>query len=353
MGDTRVFPLSRAVFQPDDLAEPARILAAGGLVAFPTETVYGLGTNAEKGSSVTRLLEVTRSPADRRLTLHLSQIWELDRWVRDISPVVRRLTRRFWPGPLTIVLRCSDGETRGFRIPADEVARELIKLAAVPVVATSVNAAEAPPINDPSTILKHFGGQIDAVVDGGPARDARQSTVVEVDEKGCRVSREGVVRRVEIEETCRRRILFVCSGNTCRSPMAEVLMRRALALRLGVGEDKVEEKGFAVESAGAGASAGAPMADDAARVLEEMGCRVRERRSRALSAEMVREADFVFAMTRAHLSRVIEMAPEAAGRARRLDSARDIEDPVGAGVEAYRAAAKQIRKAIEGVVKTL
>ncbi|KAF0242798.1 MAG: translation [Planctomycetota bacterium] len=353
MSDTRVFPLSRAVFQPDDLAEPARILAAGGLVAFPTETVYGLGTNAEKGSSVTRLLEVTRSPADRRLTLHLSQPWELDRWVRDISPAVRRLTRRFWPGPLTVVLRCADGETRGFRIPADEVARELLKLAAVPVVATSVNVAEAPPINDASTILKHFGGRIDAVVDGGPVVGPRQSTVVEVDEKGCRVSREGLVPRGEIEVACRRRILFVCSGNTCRSPMAEVLMRRALALRMGVGEDKVEEKGYAVESAGVGASPGAPISEDAARVLEEMGCRVRERKSRGLTVEMIREADHVFAMTRSHLSRVIEMAPEAAGRARRLDAARDIEDPVGAGVEAYRAAAKQIRKAIEGAVKSL
>ena len=70
----------------------AEMLAAGELVAFPTETVYGLGTNADKGSSVTRLLEVTRSPADRRLTLHLSQSWELDRWVRDIPPAIRRLT---------------------------------------------------------------------------------------------------------------------------------------------------------------------------------------------------------------------------------------------------------------------
>jgi len=352
--ETRIFTVPRTRVRTEDIAEPAKILAAGGLVVFPTETLYGLGASLERPEAMERLMELTKSPPDRRLTIHLGHAFELTKHVREVPPAARRMIRRFWPGPLTLLLQTREGIVRGFRLSSDEVAIALLRAAAVPVVAPPVAVGDAPPLSDPGEIARHFSGRIDALIDSGPSRHSRLSTIVDfTSPKGCVIAREGVVPREKIEEACRKRILFVCTGNTCRSPMAAGLMRRALALRLGVPEEKLEEKGWVVESAGVGAYDGAPATEEAMRVVEEMGCRARAGSSRRLTEDMIDGADRIFTMTRAHLEQVITMVPDAVGKSRRLDQTRDIEDPIGGGVEAYRAAARQIKKALDSVVKSL
>jgi protein-tyrosine phosphatase len=351
--ETRVFKVAREPLDREALKEPAGILADGGLVAFPTETVYGIATSFEHQGSVERLASLRGDANSNVLTVHLADPGDLQRWVTDMPPAAERLMRRLWPGPLMLMLTCADGQRRGFRLPDDPVAREFLRFTGAPVIGAAAAAGPGPFISDPSNVLRAISGRIDALVDAGATRFARPSTVVEFGPRGTRIVRQGVIPREQVESAARARILFVCTGNTCRYQMADALIRRALALRLVVSEDQVEERGFAIESAGVSAANGSRMSEDAERVLGEMGVRRIEHSSRSLTPEILKDADRIYAMTRSQLERVIMMSPDVAGRARRLDPGRDVEDPVGAGADAYRATAKQIKKALDLVVKSI
>lgn len=176
--------------QPDDavLARPAAILAAGGLVAFPTETVYGLGANGLDAAATAAIFRAKGRPADNPLILHIASLPELAALVTEVTPAAAALTRRYWPGPLTVVLprrpQVPDIVTGGLdtvavRMPDHPVARALIRLARVPVAAPSANISGRPSPTDAAGVLTDMRGRIDAVVDGGPCRIGVESTVVD------------------------------------------------------------------------------------------------------------------------------------------------------------------------------
>ncbi len=121
--------------------EAAECLACGGIVAFPTETVYGLGANAAMPSAVGRLRELKKRREDKPFTLHITSRGDLDKYVEKVPAKAERLIRRFWPGPLTIVFPTADGKGQGIRLPADKIAVKIIRLADVPVVVPSANVS--------------------------------------------------------------------------------------------------------------------------------------------------------------------------------------------------------------------
>ena len=175
--------LTDAVSEADreKLKKAAEILADGGLVAFPTETVYGLGGNALNPESSRRIYAAKGRPSDNPLIVHIADIGDLGPLVSKIPESARRLAERFWPGPMTMVFKKSGlvpKETTGgldtiaVRFPVHPVAMELIRLAGVPVAAPSANLSGRPSTTTAEHCIEDLSGRIDAIVDGGGAETA-------------------------------------------------------------------------------------------------------------------------------------------------------------------------------------
>jgi L-threonylcarbamoyladenylate synthase len=201
--------VTRALTAPDDagIAAAAAALRAGGLVAFPTETVYGLGAHARDAEAVRRIFAVKGRPADNPLIVHLPDATAVTDVAVTLTPLAEDLARRFWPGPLTVVLearpelpRITTGglTTVAVRVPDHPVAAALLAEAAVPVAAPSANRSGRPSPTTAEHVLADLGPAVDLVLDGGPCPVGVESTVV--DARGARpiVLREGSITREEL-----------------------------------------------------------------------------------------------------------------------------------------------------------
>lgn len=173
----------------EELAEAAKILRDGGLVAFPTETVYGLGANALNEEAAGKIYAAKGRPSDNPLIAHISGEKELAPLVSEIPEAARKLMKAFWPGPLTIIFRKSEvvpkGTTGGLdtvavRMPSDPVANRMIALAGVPVAAPSANTSGRPSPTTADHVWEDMNGKIDMILDGGPVGIGLESTIVDV-----------------------------------------------------------------------------------------------------------------------------------------------------------------------------
>lgn len=214
---------------PEDLRAAARIIADGGLVAFPTETVYGLGADALNPEAVKKIYEVKGRPADNPSIVHIAKNEDLPKLTTEVTRDMEILRDRFWPGPMTMITKrrpiipdvTTGGlDTVGIRMPESRIARELIEQSGCAIAAPSANLSGKPSPTEARHVLHDLDGRIDAVIDGGPCRVGIESTVIDMTEDTPMILRPGILTREDFEEALGKPVLLDPSLNARPDPGA-------------------------------------------------------------------------------------------------------------------------------------
>ncbi len=191
-----------------EVRRAAQLLRAGGLVAFPTETVYGLGADAGSDKAVARLYVVKGRPADHPVIIHFASPDEAFMWAREIPPAARELGQRFWPGPLTLILKRSalakdfvtgGQDSVGLRVPSHPVAQELLKAFSGAIAAPSANRFGRVSPTTAAHVREDLGKDVDLVLEGGPSDVGIESSIVDLSGGAAVLLRPGAISREQLE----------------------------------------------------------------------------------------------------------------------------------------------------------
>ncbi|MDO4574827.1 MAG: L-threonylcarbamoyladenylate synthase [Planctomycetia bacterium] len=338
-------------------------LTEGRRVVLPTETVYGIAVRADSREALSGLLRAKKRSAKSPFTLAFSDSVRVARFVPQMPVVAERLSRRCFPGPLTLVLRVEGRDSEAERLPADvrpfivsegylgirvpqhSFTQRVLESVDFPVALSSANISGEVDTTSGRAVSQAIGTQVDLIFDAGECVLGKASTVVKfpADSGEYTVLREGAISKKVLAGLTRPLYLFLCTGNTCRSPMAEVMARKILAEKYHVSVEELERKYVNVLSAGIAASGNSPASAEAKQVMAEMGLDLSHHLSTLVTDERIRQADRIFVMTELHADIVCQAVPDAASRI----TIMNVPDPYGGSVERYRESAEKMRQTLE------